>query len=136
MIQLREISLETDYPMFCRWWDGHGWPHVSQWMLNTLGAVVQVDGKDVAVAWVYMSNAVGVCQLEWTTTDPKSNPVHAVRAISHLVTFLSDRAKELDYSVMLTCCRQPALIRLYERNGFEVTDKNVTNMVLVLRHQA
>lgn len=133
MIQIRPIELETDYETLTAWWKGHGWDAVPRVILPKLGAMVVMNEVQTAAAFLYMDNSVGVCWLEWLVTNPAANPMHTVRGVSQVITFLGERALKLDYGVMFTTCRQPSLVRLYERNGFVKTDESVTHLLMNLR---
>jgi hypothetical protein len=133
MIQLRTIELEKDHPMLARWWTGHGWNVVPAVILPKLGVIAEMDGEDMAAAFLYMDNSVGVCWLEWLVTNPSAKPFPAIRCVSQVIGFLRERALELDYGVMMTTCRQSSLARLYERNGFQKTDSGVTHLMMQLR---
>jgi hypothetical protein len=133
MIRLREIKLETDYPMVAGWWKAHGWHEVPQAILPKLGVMAHFDDLPTAAAWLYMDNSVGVCWLEWLVSNPAAKPYPAIRCISQVIGFLKERALEMDYGVMMTTCRQDTLVRLYERNGFLKTDEGVTHLLMPLR---
>lgn len=134
MITVREYQKE-DYAMLAGWWKGHGWDAVPEAILPKLGIIVELDGSPTAAGWLYMDNSVGVAMLEWVVTSPGVKPIQAYRGIQNLIGFLSERALELDYGVVLAACRQPALVRVYERNGFTKTDEKVTHLVRVLREK-
>lgn len=121
---LRIVTPE-DYPMLESWWKGHDWPAVPQKILPRLGVVY----GDTAAGWLYLDNSVGVAMMEWLVTNPAARPLVAVRALSGVVQFLKSEAKRMDYSVILTTCRQPALARLLERNGFVTTDTGMTHLL-------
>jgi hypothetical protein len=133
MITIREVDIENDYVMFCGWWAAHKWPSVIREVLPKLGVVALADEVPTAAAWLYMDNSVGVCQMEYLVTNPKASPFDSIRCTSHIITFLSQRAVEMDYGLMLTACRQPSLVKLYERNGFIKTDEGVTHLLMPLR---
>lgn len=118
-----------DYPLLETWWKGHGWPPVPQRVLPPLGVIY----RDTAAGWLYMDNGgTGVAMLEWLVTDPSAKPIASVKALSVVVEFLKARAKEMDYAFVLTTCRQPALARLLERSGFQITDREMIHLMGVL----
>lgn len=130
--EIRIIDLERDYGMLCSWWRGHGWTALPKGALNTLGAVCVVDGVDTAAAFLLMSNSCGVAMLEWLVTNPEANVRAAYLAIPTVTAFIEGEAARMGYGVLLTACRQPSLVRMYERSGFTVTDRNVTHMIKIL----
>lgn len=133
MIHVREITLDQDHPVLTAWWTAHGWPVVPRVILPKLGVMAMDGGLRVAAAFVYMDNSCGVCMLEWLVTNPDSTGKQSLAGIGAVIEFLAERVLELDYGVMLTSCRQPALARIYERHGFEKTDEGIIHMVRKLR---
>jgi hypothetical protein len=129
---IRIIDLETDYDMLVAWWNGHGWTALPKGALNTLGAICEVDGVPTAAAFLIMSNSMGVAMIEWLVTDPDAKVRAAYLAIPTVTAFLESEAARMGYGVLLTACRQPSLVRMYQRCGFTVTDTGVTHMIKVL----
>ena len=129
---LREYS-PKDYPMLARWWQAHGWPGVSQAILPKLGLILEDNGAPVVAGFVYMDNSVGVAFLEWVVGSPNASGKQIVAGIGHLIEFAGRRVKEMGYGVLLTACKQDALVRLYEKNGFEKTDDGLTHLVKILK---
>lgn len=119
-----------------RWWVAHGWPVLPAAILPPLGIVVKRDGVPHCAMWVYMAVNCGVCQMEWLTSNPACEPMRILRAISFGIEFLANETGTLGYHTMLTCCRQPELVKLYERNGFMKTDEGVTNLMMILRKES
>lgn len=114
------------------WWEGHDWPGVPPAALPRLGVVASVGGVPAAAAWLYMDNSVGVAMLEWIVTNPNNSPRDSIRAIRAVTEFLKDRARDLDYGVILTTCKQQSLLKLLERNGFQESDRNMFHAVAIL----
>lgn len=129
---LREFNADADYPMLAAWWKAHGFPALPAAILPKLGLVVEHDGKPVVAAFLYMDNSVGVCMMEWLTTAPDAPLKVIPTAIRALVDVMGQRAREMNYGVMLTTCRQAALARVFEKNGFEKTDESVIHLIKVL----
>jgi hypothetical protein len=129
---LRTIDLDRDYDMLVSWWKGHGWEPLPKGAVNTLGVICAVDGVDTCAAFLLMSNTNGVAMLEWLVTNPEANVRAAYLAIPTVTAFIEGEAARMNYGVLLTACRQPSLVRMYERCGFTVTDTNVTHMIKIL----
>lgn len=128
---LREFTT-ADYPMLCEWWKAHGFPALPLAILPRLGLVVEHESKPVVAAFLYMDNSVGVSMMEWLTTAPDAPMKVLPSAIRAICDVMKQRAREMNYGVMLTTCRQPALARVYEKNGFERTDDSVIHLIAVL----
>lgn len=127
-MNLREYTPE-DHPMLTAWWKAHGFPQLPAQILPRMGYLVEHDGAPVVAGWLYMDNSVGVSMLEWVTTNPEA-PVKVIpTAIRVLCDFMWERANAMDYGVMLTTCRQPALARVFEKNGFQRTDDSVIHLL-------
>jgi hypothetical protein len=116
----------ADYPMLEAWWQGHGWSAVPQRVLPPLGVIYD----NMAAGWLYMDNGgTGVAMMEWLVTNPAEKPLKAARALGLLVGFLKAEAKRMDYPIILTTCRQPALARLLNRAGFQTTDREMIHLL-------
>lgn len=133
MNSIREINLDTDHATLAAWWEAHGWPVVPRAILPKLGVMAMAGEMPVAAAFLYMDNSVGVSMLEWLVTNPDATGRQTLAAIGAVIGFLSERALEMDYGVMLTSCRQPALARIFEHHGFARTDEGIIHMVRKLR---
>ena len=85
---------------------------------------------DTAAGWLYMDNGgTGVAMMEWLVTNPEARPLEAARALTKVVEFLKAEAKRMDYAIILTTCRQPALARLLNRAGFSTTDTEMIHLL-------
>lgn len=121
-----------DHPMLMRWWKAHGFPGVSAAVLPKLGLIIENNGKPCIAGFLYMDNSVGVSMLEWVVGAPECSGKEVVAGIATLVDFMGQRAKQLGYGVMMTAVKQPALARVYEKNGFEKTDDGLTHLIKIL----
>jgi hypothetical protein len=123
------------YETLTEWWKGHGWNPVALSVLPKCGVRIEDDdGTPLAAAFFYMENSgVGVGWMEWTVTNPSITPKKAYFAITMLTQAVREVALALDYGVVLTTARQESLVKVLCRNGFEVTDRNVTHMITLTR---
>jgi len=133
MNSIREINLDVDHPVLSVWWEAHGWPVVPRAILPKLGVMAMAGDLRVAAGFLYMDNSVGVSMLEWLVTNPDATGRQSLAAIGAVIGFLSERALEMDYGVMLTSCRQQGLARIFEHHGFAKTDEGIIHMVRKLR---
>jgi hypothetical protein len=123
-----------DYPLVSPWWPAHGWPMIAEAVLPKCGIVVEDDeGVARAASWLYMSNSNGVSMMEWTVTNPLNKPKESFRAVQTLIGAMRELALLFDYGMILTTAKQPALIRLYEKSGFEKTDQEMTHLIMVTK---
>jgi hypothetical protein len=91
--------------------------------------MAMLNEKPIASGWLYMDNSVGVSILEWMVANPKANPKAVYRSIKAIVEFLKNQAKEMNYTVMLTTCKQESLAKVYEKNGFLRTDSEMIHLM-------
>lgn len=127
-----EIRLyqKEDYQTVSRWWQSHGWNPIPQNILPPLGVIA---GGNAAAGWLYMDNGgTGVCMMEWLVSNPDVRPRDALLGISAVVEFLKSEAKRMDYSVMLSTCKQASLARALERAGFQRTDSDMIHLLASL----
>lgn len=125
-------DLPALYPTLEKWWNGHGWPAVPQAILPKLGILASKGERPVAASWLYMDNSCGVSILEWTVADPDAAPRDVATSILRIADFAQQEARRLNYSVMLTTCRQESLSKLLQRAGFHETDREMIHLVTTL----
>lgn len=120
------------YELLTAWWQAHGWNPVPLAILPRCGIWIEDDtGNPLAAAFLYMENSgVGVAWLEWMVTNPAIAPRKAYVAIGVITQAAREVALELDYGVLMTTCRQESLARTLEKNGFSVTDRGVTHLIM------
>lgn len=123
------------YDTLAGWWPAHGWNAVPLAVLPRCGVMIeQDDGTPMAAAFLYMENSgVGVAWMEWTVTSPQLTPRQSLLAITMLTQAVREVALELDYGVVMTTARQESLVRLLERNGFAVTDRGMTHLLMLTK---
>lgn len=115
----------SDYDMLASWWVGHGWQAVPMRVLPPLGVVF----GDKAAGWAYMDNgSCGVAMIEWLVTNPAKG-LSAAKGLGNVLEFLESELRRMDYSTILTTCRQESLARLLARHGFQKTDSGMIHLV-------
>ena len=129
----RMIDLEADYDTVAPWWPAHGWAAVPRNILPRLGVMIEIAGRPAAAAWLYMDNSIGVGMMEWAVTNPANTPRESLKACTMLVDCIRDCAAQNDYGVVLTSAKQPALIRLYEKAGFQKTDEGMAHLIMLTK---
>lgn len=132
--EVRIFDPARDYGTVSAWWRAHGWDAVPAETLPKLGVVAYfvregAEPREGGAGFLYMDNSCGVCWLDWLVTNPENRGAESVRCIDTVVDFLRREAVRMGYHTMLTACRQPALVRLMERNDFSKTDDGMTHLV-------
>jgi hypothetical protein len=130
----RLIDKAKDYDVIAPWWPAHGWPGVPVEILPKCGVMVVGDNDTpLAAAWMYMDNSVGVAMMEWAVTNPANTAKQSYMAVTMLVQAVRELALEFDYGVLLTTAKQDALVKMYERNGFQKTDSGMTHLLMLTK---
>lgn len=126
-LRLVDDELETLHPTLCVWWQDHGWPPIPLVALRTMALLAEDGGKPLAAGFVYTASTGSFAMLEWVVTNPAAAPLLAFRAVNALVEFAVAECQRRGYAALFTTCRQAALGRVYEKNGFIKTDEGVTH---------
>lgn len=129
---MQSINLDQDYPLFLSWWDGHGFPALPQEILPSLGMLISIDGVPTAAAWCYLDSTTPLAMIEWVVTNPDAKPRTVPGAISAALEALTVTAKDLGYTTVLATCRQPSLSKVFQRQGFNVTDASMIHHITTL----
>lgn len=116
-----------DYEMVCSWWNGHDWPSIPLTFLPTTGIIVD----NCAVGFIYSTDSK-ICWLEFIVVDPKSDKTHRREALNILINEAAKIAKEMGHSAIFTSTSHEGLIERYKNNKFNVTDKNITNLMRII----
>lgn len=120
-----------DYIAISPWWPAHGWPKIEAFMLPKSGVVVEEAGVPLAACWLYETIGTPICLMEWTVTNPKNSARLSVKALDFLVGAAKEAVVAMNYGVLITTSKHPALIRRLEKGGFEKTDAGVTHLMMI-----
>lgn len=137
-MKARMVQIAEDYPTLVNYWEGHGWPAIPEKFLPKTGVAI-VDESDaiLAAGFAYLDNSSCVAWMDWVVTNPRNRPTVSLVALGHLFEAIKEAIAALNdgqhgYGPLITACRQPSLVRLYEKHGFTVSDRDVTHLMLVL----
>jgi|GEM_PF-2344735 len=129
MIEVRPFSKITDFKDLNEFTVEHGWPPFNPLILPTIGVCVYEDDKKLCFGWLYLESSTIVAMVEWIVTNPKNTPRESLKSIKISINHLVGIAKKLGYSFIFTSAENKGLIKLYEKAGFEQTDKKMTHLV-------
>jgi len=128
MIHLRMIKQE-DYPMLEAWWKAHGWPPVPQDALSEFGMIAHTEKHELCAGWLYlMTKYWGL--IEFVVVNPEAPRKDRKVGVELLLGRLIQEAKLFNVKALFSSLKSNGLIRLYVKNGFKVTEHNMTNCVL------
>lgn len=132
-MEIREFDSKLDLKDFNLWWaKWNPKEEISQVPREVLPAigrtVVGSEGQNIAMGFVYQSNSK-ICWLEWLVVNPDSNPGLRREALDILISELKNVARDLGFWMAFTSVNHGGLISRLEGHGFEIADKNMTNMI-------
>lgn len=110
------------------WWRAQSWPELPLEMLSKTGVVTSVDGEPAAMGWFYKSDST-LGYMEWIVANPKIRREKRTAALNLLIEELLKRAKEAGFTLIFMSVHNESLKNRLEKQGFQATDKNMTNMI-------
>lgn len=131
MIQARPYKAE-DYAMVSAWWGSHGWPSVPAEFLPVVGIIIEDEGVPRCAVWIKQENSTPIAMMEWLVTNPDNTGKQSMRVISHAVASCRDCCKAMGRTALFTYCKQPSLSRIYQREGFELSDEGMIHLLMKL----
>jgi hypothetical protein len=130
MCESRRFAKE-DFQMVEDWRKKRHLPVVPMSFLPPCGAVVSIDGKDVAAGFVVKTDA-GYAVLNGLVSDPDAPREHRESAVTRLLDDLMLVAKQEGFSVVSASTNLERLSQRYDKLGFTRTDKGITAFVKVI----
>lgn len=110
-----------------KWPEKHNFPLPPPEFLPDVGFIVD----DTACGFLYISNSK-IGWVEWVYSNPEKPKEQRADALDMLFKLLEITAKELGIRVLFSASAIPAYKSILERNGFEITDKDVVHYLKVL----
>lgn len=115
---------DKDYKVISEWWKGYNWPAVPKEALPKNGFIV--DG--LCAGFLYCTDS-SIAWMEFIVGNPAAIKEDRTIALNNLVISLCGLAKEYGYKQVFSSIQHPNLMKIYEDNGFEKSDVNMTNFV-------
>lgn len=125
---MRHFDPKRDYLDVSDWWESQNWPVIPEEALPKTGFIVE-DGKlKIAAVWLYM-DVIGM--LEWLVGNPKAPMKVKAKGIDLLVGVAMETAKLKGSKMVFASLKanNRGLQRIYIRNGFQLGDSGMTNLV-------
>lgn len=130
-LSFEKFDQEKHYETVCDWWTAHKWPPVRPDVLSDDGIVITSNGAPVSACWLYRSNS-SVCWLEFFVVNPKIEKNLRDVCLDLMIVVAIERARFVGASCIFCSIKIPKLIKRLTKNGFEETDKTMTNMIRIL----
>lgn len=122
---LREIGLNTDWPILEGFWRQRGFPPVDIGALPPTGLVaVREDGVLLCGAFLVKSDT-NVASLAFVSGNPDVLKDERSEALDSVILALVEIGMKCGFAVVGVATNIPALQARYERLGFALTDQNV-----------
>ncbi len=126
--------MKEHYETVKTWWEFWKWPAVPPPMLPRTGFIIEDADGQICAGWLYKTDSKWAV-LEWIISSPKARGMRRKAGLDHLIRALVDEAERMGFEGIFTNVRHAALISRYEKHGFAVTDRGMTNMVYSKEHQ-
>lgn len=126
----RVVDLAKDHEELSCWWTARGWAPIAPEMLPESGwMAVNEAGQPLAAIWAYNATGVPLAMIEFLVTNPDARIGEVVQGIERVIALAVEYCRITKTKAIFTTCKQPSLVRLYERNGFFQTDTGVTHLL-------
>jgi len=126
-MQIMKFDKDKHYDTICSWWEKHQWPKIPLTMLPQTGYIVD----DLCAGFLYQTDS-NIAWLEFIISNPESTKDDRSKALDILIDRLSEDARGMGFTMIFSSINHSNLINKYEKNGFNIADKNMTNMVRIL----
>lgn len=123
-----KFTTKEEHDRIALWWESQRWPTVALSHLPPVGWGVRRDGTLVCACWLYLTGTV-FCHLEWVVADPKLRRQERTDALNMMIEGTLGAARAAGCESVFTSTRHATLISRLERQGFQQTDKNMTNLI-------
>lgn len=123
---LRQVNLETDYPLISEWFMGHDIQPLPKHALSTSGFIVEADLKPLCAIWVYTTNS-SLALVRCGISDPKSNKESRNKGLDTLLDHVVKWSKEQGIDALFLESNIPNVLKRAERHGFNITGSNMTH---------
>lgn len=124
MFDVRNYTKE-DYGTVSLWWKQWGWDGIPEVFLPENGVVVSSGGNPICAAFVYKTDTP-ICWIENYISDKEADRETRSEALDLLILSCVEKAKSMGALVAISSIKHNVLARRLEKNGFVVSDKNMT----------
>ena len=120
-----------DYENVANWWKQWDWEPLPQIALPEIGIVVSNQGVDLGVAFLYQTDSC-ICWAENYVVNKEVDKKLRAGCVEFLIEKIIEEAKELGFLMVMSSVTHTFLIKKLLRAGYQVTDKEMTNLLRVL----
>ncbi len=118
---IRPWDPETDLPRLGRWLAARGMADGAGWreLYPDVGFVVD----DLAIGFLYQTDAPHVAWLDGVVTDPDSTAEQRAKALPQLISALYSEADKLGIRAVFATTSAPSLVELGKANGARILQR-------------
>lgn len=121
-----------DYEVIKDFWIGHNWTAVPSYMLPCTGIVIAEDEYIYCAAWLYVDQTAPIGWMEWIVTNPENSPRDSLKSVDMVIKEILRLAVMCELKILMSSVNNKGLMKLYEKNEFNKTDTEMTNMMRFL----
>lgn len=128
-LKLRDFNIKKDIGTVKSWWAFWRWAdRVDPQILSDIGYVIEKDGEDLCVGWLYTTNSL-VANLNFITSNPHADRQEVDLALDFLIECLSQRALKEGSRLVAITVSSNALKKRIKRLGFVGNGGELTHFV-------
>lgn len=124
MIHVRVFDKINDFGLLCRWFLERNFPNPSRDLLPETGVIASDNDMPLACGFLFKTDS-GVASISHLVTNPSAKKDLRQKALNHLISVLSNVAKENGFKIVTIATNIDKLGKRIEDLGFIKTDKNV-----------
>lgn len=120
---------DKDHSLLVDWCNAHGAEPTPASLLPPLGVVVQMNGEDAAMLFLYYALSAGVAFVDAAATRPKLSAKQAIDCFGCALEFLKAEARQDGYAVIMANVSKP-MSRCLSRLGFYTQEEGMVRMFM------
>lgn len=123
---------QGDYGMLKTWWEDWGWtpPPIDALPVGFL-VYVQETGVPVYAGFLYETGTT-IGWMEFIVSNKNASVSDRRGGLDYLIQLISTIAKSRGIKTLYSSVSNKGLMKNMTNNGFDITDKNMTNLIKIL----
>ena len=128
-MKLRDYKGKEDLEQVKTWWEFWRWgDRVDPIILSDIGYVIEKDGLDLCVGWLYTTNSL-MASLNLITANPFAPKKDINEGLDFLIECLSQRALKEGSRAIMSTVSNPGLAKRLKRLGFVDNGGELTHYI-------
>ena len=123
---VRPWDRDKDYDTLVKWWRDWQFGVVPKECLPPEGIMVEVDGKPICAAGLYVGEGTQFGFMEWIVTDKGADPRNLHESLKLCIDSIMGLAKDKELKLVYTATKHEALHKRYQKyHEMMLTESNV-----------